>query len=715
LSRAEIDGLVYSYLKSRGYTHALRAMQSETSADLRLTDEQILAANAISVITDREKQMLHSIYDYVHSDDSIQWFNDSYRYLYLWINQCLDCYRIELQPITYPIFVHFIFDLLLKSDVENALNFYNEYHGEHNLLHSQDVAQMYELIETVDIGKRNGRGKGKGNGNRNGNGNGNEEKDAEQKKEWEARARVQIQTYPIYNRYRKHKYQVSMSVVSHNLLMSWLNSSKFNLLIKTINDHIDFRIVSHEPSSTRNVARPPLGIDDDELAAMNKSKIAWGISRYLDAVERKAFTERNRGKMSSSSTSKGGLERMEIADTHPSQPKLNKEDEKVLLQSIKDRVYCGPDRLPSICQYKFVNAGDGVSCSNVSSNAEWIVVGCNDSTIRLYDVRVATGKSANSQRDGVEDADHKMDVDSNPAVQRSEENEYAQSAEFGTLHCHKLIGHKSTVTSISMYPDNEFFISSSADNTVRLWSTALSKMDGGQSCLAWYRGHSFPIWSCCFSPLGLYFATASHDRTARLWSTDKGVPIRIFAGHLSDVECVRFHPNCNYVATGSSDRTIRLWDIQSGNCVRLMTGHLSAVNDVQFTSDGRCIVSASQDRTIRVWDIQSGECISSLSGHTDDVKHITLGHGVNTNAVCIEEGTSSNPNANSNRNGNGGDSGPKISSFPLVISSGMDNTVRFWNVNEAEKPLVKTINTNMCVSHLEMTKSNLLLLSGAVL
>jgi transcription initiation factor TFIID subunit 5 len=48
------------------------------------------------------------------------------------------------------------------------------------------------------------------------------------------------------------------------------------------------------------------------------------------------------------------------------------------------------------------------------------------------------------------------------------------------------------------------------------------------------------VWDVEFSPLGYYFATASHDRTARLWSTDHIYPLRIFAGHLSDVD-VRRH------------------------------------------------------------------------------------------------------------------------------------------------------------------------------
>jgi len=274
----------------------------------------------------------------------------------------------------------------------------------------------------------------------------------------------------------------------------------------------------------------------------------------------------------------------------------------------------------------------------------------------------------------------------------------------GNAHCHRLVGHKSLVTAISFYPPNdEFFASSSADNTARLWSTTKRR------CLSWYRGHCFPIWDIAFSPLGLYFATASHDRTARLWSTDKGVPIRIFAGHVSDVEVVRFHPNCNYIVTASSDRTIRCWDIQSGDCVRLMTGHLNTINDLQFTSDGRCIVSASQDKTIRVWDIATSECISLLKGHDDHVKKIALAHSVNRNAVIIQSNSSqTNPsNININHDCN-------ISSFPLVISSSMDKTVRFWDVNNSQKPLIKTIKTNICVSHLEMTRSNLLMLAGTV-
>lgn len=66
-------------------------------------------------------------------------------------------------------------------------------------------------------------------------------------------------------------------------------------------------------------------------------------------------------------------------------------------------------------------------------------------------------------------------------------------------------------------------------STVRLWSLDT------YTNLVCYKSHNYPIWDVEFGPYGFYFATASHDKTARLWSCDHINPLRIFAGHLSDV------------------------------------------------------------------------------------------------------------------------------------------------------------------------------------
>ena len=59
-----------------------------------------------------------------------------------------------------------------------------------------------------------------------------------------------------------------------------------------------------------------------------------------------------------------------------------------------------------------------------------------------------------------------------------------------------------------------------------------------------YRGHQQPVWDVQWSPMGIYFATASRDRTARLWSTDRTSCMRIYVGHLSDVDVGRLVMLC---------------------------------------------------------------------------------------------------------------------------------------------------------------------------
>lgn len=65
---------------------------------------------------------------------------------------------------------------------------------------------------------------------------------------------------------------------------------------------------------------------------------------------------------------------------------------------------------------------------------------------------------------------------------------------------------------------------------VRLWSLQT------WTNLCVYKGHCFPVWDVKFSPHGYYFASAAYDRTARLWATDSHQPLRLFSGHISDVD-----------------------------------------------------------------------------------------------------------------------------------------------------------------------------------
>jgi len=122
-----------------------------------------------------------------------------------------------------------------------------------------------------------------------------------------------------------------------------------------------------------------------------------------------------------------------------------------------------------------------------------------------------------------------------------------------------------------------------------------------------------------WSPMGVYFASASRDRTARLWSTERTSCLRVYAGHLSDVDCVQFHPNSLYLVTGSSDWTARLWDVQRGSCLRVFIGHQGAVSSLALSPDGRYLATSGEDLAINLWDIGSGKRVKKMTGHTSSV------------------------------------------------------------------------------------------------
>lgn len=100
----------------------------------------------------------------------------------------------------------------------------------------------------------------------------------------------------------------------------------------------------------------------------------------------------------------------------------------------------------------------------------------------------------------------------------------------------KLVGHSGPVYSISFDPipgpssPPRHLLSASQDATVRLWSLDLFKN------LVVYRGHREPVWDVEWGPKGIYFATASRDRTARLWCCERVGAVRMFVGHVSDVD-----------------------------------------------------------------------------------------------------------------------------------------------------------------------------------
>lgn len=230
-------------------------------------------------------------------------------------------------------------------------------------------------------------------------------------------------------------------------------------------------------------------------------------------------------------------------------------------------------------------------------------------------------------------------------------------------------GHRDSVLSVDCY--QKLIVSGSADCTIRVWHIER------RSCYT-LKGHTEWVNCVKLHPRSFSCYSASDDNTIRMWDLRSNKCLRIFRGHVGQVQKViplvirdidglvvdeqpsqenEISDNNNngndededlinspleddipyptHLLSCSLDNTIKLWDLRSGKCVRTQFGHVEGVWDI--AADNFRIVSGSHDGSVKVWDLQNGQCIHSFQGRkkikcsTDRIQSLGSENNNNTN------------------------------------------------------------------------------------
>ncbi len=174
------------------------------------------------------------------------------------------------------------------------------------------------------------------------------------------------------------------------------------------------------------------------------------------------------------------------------------------------------------------------------------------------------------------------------------------------------------VNHIAFSKDGKKIVSSSLDNTARIWDIETG------ICLQILKGHTQWVEGVAFSPNGQEVISSSKDKTIRMWDVESGKCVRTFRGHTNGVRGIAYSPEGRRIASASFDETIRVWDTGTGDCLKVIKGHEGPVHCVTFTKDGKKIASSSRDNTIRIWEWETGRCLKILKGHTNWIESIAL-------------------------------------------------------------------------------------------
>lgn len=181
--------------------------------------------------------------------------------------------------------------------------------------------------------------------------------------------------------------------------------------------------------------------------------------------------------------------------------------------------------------------------------------------------------------------------------------------------------HTASVGSVfTSQTSNDFFASVSQDNCLKVWGVPKDLATTDQKVKSTYTelAHQMDINCVSVSPNDKMIVTGSQDKTAKLWSEELTL-LGILKGHRRGVWCVKFSPVDQVVLTSSADSTIKLWSIADLSCLKTFEGHESSVLKMEFVSRGQQILSTGADGLLKLWNIKTSETKMSLDNHDGKV------------------------------------------------------------------------------------------------
>jgi WD40 repeat protein len=156
--------------------------------------------------------------------------------------------------------------------------------------------------------------------------------------------------------------------------------------------------------------------------------------------------------------------------------------------------------------------------------------------------------------------------------------------------------HREALTICQFSPDGRKLITSSRDNSARIWDVPSGKP------VTDFLAHEGVVNMGAISPDGQLAVTASKDQTARLWDATTGLPVSDSLKHADSVTYCEFSPDNKRVLTVAG-LTVSLWDSRTGKPLRKPLQHEDTVTSAHFSPDGHSIVTSSVDGTARILSI----------------------------------------------------------------------------------------------------------------
>ncbi|KAJ6898490.1 hypothetical protein NC652_025113 [Populus alba x Populus x berolinensis] len=179
-----------------------------------------------------------------------------------------------------------------------------------------------------------------------------------------------------------------------------------------------------------------------------------------------------------------------------------------------------------------------------------------------------------------------------------------------------LSGHSKKVTSVKFVAEGEFFLTGSADKTVRVWQ---GSEDGNYDCRHILKDHTAEVQAVTVHATNNYFVTASLDNTWCFYDLSSGLCLTQVAdtSKTDGYTSAAFHPDGLILGTGTSEAVVKIWDVKSQANVAKFEGHVGPVTAISFSENGYFLATAAHD-SVKLWDLRKLKNFRTLNLYDSD-------------------------------------------------------------------------------------------------
>ncbi|XP_004511879.1 WD40 repeat-containing protein HOS15-like [Cicer arietinum] len=186
--------------------------------------------------------------------------------------------------------------------------------------------------------------------------------------------------------------------------------------------------------------------------------------------------------------------------------------------------------------------------------------------------------------------------------------------------------HKGPIFSLKWNKKGDYILTGSCDETAIVWDVQAEKWKQQ------FEFHSGPTLDVDWRN-NVSFATSSTDTMIHVCKIGDNHPIKTFAGHQSEVNCIKWDPTGSLLASCSDDTTAKIWSMKQDKYIHDFKEHSKEIYTIRWSPTGPgtnnpnkklVLASASFDSTVKLWDVELGKLIYSLNGHRDGVYSVAF-------------------------------------------------------------------------------------------